>query len=252
MTTHDHEAELFELVHEHASPDPSGIVWEFGLRKDPRALLRALRLLRHLPRETYTPGRGVEADMVRTALTRRVAGRSTPVHETAHALAMPETPGTYNVGRARATQRRKARAATKLGVTWRLVSDPAERQALQAAATAWEQVNPRPLYRNDRPDTEDLQSVDLWIAAYVGDRPVMLSVTPVDGEWSLLRYFRTLEDTEAASNARYLLTEAVADTLAARGVRYLCDAVSPFRLPRGLLHFSRMVGFRLIRVRVRG
>ena len=80
---------------------------------------------------------------------------------------------------------------------------------------------------------------------------MLLSVTPIDGEWAVLSHFRVLRCGRDATAARYLMTGVLADELAALGVRYLCDSVSPLRLKRGVLHFSRMVGFRTVRLRVR-
>jgi hypothetical protein len=47
------------------------------------------------------------------------------------------------------------------------------------------------------------------------------------------------------------MTGVLAEELAARGARFACDFISPFRLPPGLREFSRMVGFRTHRVQVR-
>ena len=77
----------------------------------------------------------------------------------------------------------------------------------------------------------------------------MLAVIPCSGEWAVLRYFRTLAPGQASSDARYLMTEAVAETLGGLGVRHLVDSARPHWLPNGLRHFQRMVGFRLVRLR---
>ena len=243
------EEELFALVREHSVAEPQGAVWDFGLKRHPRDLVRAVRLLPHLPRHAYHPSGSPVSKVLVGALDRRALGRRTPVHEVTNVLELPSEPGTFSLGRPRATLRRKVRAAQKLGVTWRRVEDH-ERRHLVELAEAFERANPRTLYRNEEPDTGDLLIFDHWLLAEVGDRPVLLSITAVDGEWSVLRYFRTLEDSDEASTARYMMTEALAETLAERGVTKLCDQVSPFRLPSGLLHFARMVGFRLMRVRV--
>jgi hypothetical protein len=79
----------------------------------------------------------------------------------------------------------------------------------------------------------------------------MLSVTPNDGEWAQLRYFRTLGSGPEHSDSRYLMTQVLVAALSERGVRRLVDGVHPADLPNGLRHFQRMVGFRLARVRAR-
>lgn len=59
-----------------------------------------------------------------------------------------------------------------------------------------------------------LLGYELWLAAYSAEgRPLLLSVTPVDGEWALLYYFRTLTTGEEASNARYLMTQVLVKDL---------------------------------------
>lgn len=252
MQAVDDESRLFEIIHTHSTPFPRGKVWDFRLRQHPADLLAAVKLLRGIPRVSCAPSDTSEGRLIRGALQRQTAGIATAIHQATNTLVLPDEPGRYDQGHERATQRRKARQAARVGVTWRAVQGEDERVLLQKLATEWEQANPRELYRNAEPDTVDLLEVDLWLAAFVDERPVLLSVTAVDGQWSVLRYFRTLEDTDASSTARYLMTGALAETLVSRGVRYLCDPVSPFRLPRGLLHFSRMVGFRIIRVDVTG
>lgn len=163
-------------------------------------------------------------------------------------LVTPDTPGTYLDGAGRATVRRKVRAAKKNDVSVRRVEDH-EREGLLDLANAHEQNNERAVYRVEQPSNDDLLEYDLWLAAFQGDRPIMVSVTPYAGEWAVLRYFRTLEPSPAASDARYLMTDALAEELARRGVRYLVDTARPHWLPNGLRHFQRMVGFRLMRVR---
>jgi hypothetical protein len=243
------EDALFELIRRHAVPDPAGVRWEVGLRRHPRDLAAALRALRGLDRLACSPGPTPAGREVAAALDRRAFGLRTPVHEVTNVLETPRVPGSFGAGHEKATQRRKARQAVRLGVTWRDVP-PAERPALLASSDGYERENPRRLYRNAVPETERLLDLDHWLAAYRDDRPILLSVTAVDGAFAVLSHFRTLESTDAASAARYLMTEALAETLAERGVHHLCDPVSPFRLPSGLLHFARMVGFRLARVRV--
>ena len=82
--------------------------------------------------------------------------------------------------------------------------------------------------------------------------PLLLSVTPTDGEWALLRWFRTLGQGDEYSNSRCLMSPAVVEALSVRGVRCLIDTTPPRRLPSGLRHFQRMVGFRIVRARVAG
>ncbi len=242
MTSRDAEAELCELLDTISGP-------RLKLHRHPVLASRALALLREVPELWCRLSDSVEARMVRAELQRASGGRSTLLHQATTVLELPTEPGTYNVGHERATQRRKARKARSAGVSWRPVPDAAERQQLLELANAYERNNPRDAYRSESPENADLMAIDLWLLALHEGEPILLSVTAADGEWSILRYFRTLSESNAASDARYLMTEVLAEELAKRDVRYLCDTVSPFRLTPGLRHFSRMVGFRVRRVR---
>lgn len=165
-------------------------------------------------------------------------------------LTLPHETGQYSLGASKQTLRRKMRQAARLGVRWAEVTDPAERQRLAKLADEYVRTHPDVTYRNANPDTSDLPSYGLWLAAYSAEgHPLLLSVTPVDGEIALLRYFRTLGGGEAQSNARYLMTEVLVEHLVNRGVRYLVDGLFPAWLPNGLRHYQRMVGFRIVRIR---
>jgi hypothetical protein len=164
-------------------------------------------------------------------------------------LDVPADAAEYSLGAERQTLRRKVRAATKSGVTWRPVDDQAERRALLALANKAETEHADEEYRNAAPDNSDLLDHDLWLAAFAADgRPLLLSVTPTAGEWGQLRYFRTLGSGHEYSDCRYLMTQALVETLSGRGVRHLMEGTHPAELPNGLRHFQRMVGFRLARV----
>jgi hypothetical protein len=129
------------------------------------------------------------------------------------------------------------------------VDDPAERQKLAQLAAEWERIHPVEYYRNPDPNVTCLLSYGLWLAAYAADgRPLLLSITPVDGQWALLRYFRTMTSGEDASNARYLMTQVLVEHLVRLGVRHLVDQASPLWLSNGLRHYQRILGFRLVRL----
>ena len=243
MLHHDAEAQLAALLALHARPHP----WE---HRHPLIAARAARLLRDIPVASFTPSETVEGRIIRARLDRSLGGLTTRLHEAATVLRLPDTPGTYDQGRDRATQRRQARKAVRAGVTWRVVTDRAEMRRLLELARTAEQEHPDAEYRAEAPELEELLLVDLWLVAELEGRPVLLSVTPVEGEWAVLLYFRILESGEVSSHTRYLMTGVLAEQLIARGVRYLCDSRTPFRLNAGLRHFSRMVGFRNHRVRV--
>jgi hypothetical protein len=166
------------------------------------------------------------------------------------ALRLPHAPGQYSLGASKQTLRRKIRKGEKLGIYWAEVQDAQERLGLLKLADDYEQSHPDAKYRNLNPDNGDLLGYGLWLAAYSADgRPLLLSVTPVDGDFAFLRHFRTLGDGEEESNARYLMTEVLAEHLVSRTVRYLLDCSFPDWLPEGLRHFQRMIGYEIVRIR---
>ena len=143
---------------------------------------------------------------------------------------------------------RKAEAA---GITWRRIDDPAEREKLAHLAGDWERVNPNAHYRNPNPATTELLVHRLFLAAFAADgRPLVLSVTPADGAWALLLAYKSMEASAEQSLARYFLMPVLVEHLVRAGVRHLFDGTSPMRLPRGLRHYQRMVGFRTYRLKV--
>lgn len=223
-------------------------IWAFYLAH-PLLAARTLRAILRLPRVEVRLPRSGARDALVQLLSEQTAGRIASLGATA-VLQTPDEPGTYLEGPDRATVRRKVRAAVKQGVEVRPVPE-SERRRLLGLADRHEQANEREEYRVDQPSNEDLLDYDLWLGAYDADgRPVMLAVTPYSGEFAVLRYFRTLEPGRASSDARYLMTHAVAEELASRGVRYLVDSARPHWLQNGLRHFQRMVGFRLLRLRL--
>lgn len=225
--------------------------WRHALRH-PVISVRALNHLLRLPELTAeltdTPGgRAIWEGLLRD---RPVV--PTPVHAAASILVLPEVPEDYSLGRARQTLRRKCREAEKRGVTWAAVVDPAERERLAEIADERDRTHPRDEYRNESGDNAALLVHPLWLAAYGEDgRPLLVSITPTDGQWAMLQYFRTMEDGPEASAARYLMTKVLAEHLIRRGVRYLADNSSPMGIQNGLRHFQRMLGFRIFRVRRR-
>ncbi|WP_375400969.1 hypothetical protein [uncultured Amnibacterium sp.] len=211
-----------------------------------RMVVDALRL----PVLSARPAGTVEGRAVRTGLT-RTRPTHTLIDSVVSVLPLPSTLEEYVDTPARRPVRRKVRVALRVPVTWRLVTDEQERRALVVLADARERVHPDEVYRHDVPHNEDLFGIDLWIAAYgPNEQPLMLVVVPIDGEWAVLRYFRTLVEGNDASVARYLLTEVLVGELIARGVRWLADTESPFVLPNGLRHFQKMVGYELFRLRL--
>jgi hypothetical protein len=142
------------------------------------------------------------------------------------------------------------RYAQRLGVSWAEVNDTQERFRLLELADRYERTHPNIIYRNPNPDNSHLLPYRLWLAAYSAEgRPLLLSVSAVDGDLALLSHFRTLGCGQEQSNARYLMMQVLVESLVSRGVRYLLDSGSP-AMPSGLRHFQRMLGFRIVRIRI--
>ena len=240
----DPEAALHDLLSTHAQRR----AWE---HRHPAAALRATALLSRIPAETYRPAPSTEGRLLAHYLDKSTFGMATPLHQAVTLLRLPETPGTYDHGHDRATQRRHARKALGAGVSWDLPTDPADRQVFVDLAIEKARVdldNDEELVR--AVNLPAMLDTELWITARLEGRPMLAAVAAVDGEWAMIRYFCSFETSRVASSTRYLMTGVLAEELIGRGVRFLCDNKSPLRLPHGVRHFSRMVGFRTGRVKV--
>ena len=236
----------------HAAGVESGESLRRYALRHPRAAAAALVAIARLPRLSATLSDSVGGREVHRTLT-RPGPFGTPFGATGIAvLEVPADPAAYSLGASKQTVRRKARASLKRGITVRPVSDPQERRELLAMANRQETAHADAQYRNVHPDNSDLLDHDLWLVAYAADgTPLLLSVTPVDGAWAQLRYFRTLGAGPEYSDCRYLVTQVLVETLSTMGVRWWFEGTHPAELPNGLRHFQRMVGFRLARVTAR-
>lgn len=211
--------------------------------------VRALNQFLRLPRLVAELSSSAGGSAIWDGLGRDRPVIATPVHRAASVLVLPDQSGEYAQGRRRQTLRRKCREAERRGVRWSVVTDPAERERLVRLADQRDRAHPRDEYRVLDGSRRALLVHPLMLAGYAeDDRPILVSITPTDGEWAILQYFRTLEDTPEASAARYLLTNALAEELVIRGVKYLADNASPMGINSGLRHLQRMLGFRIFRV----
>lgn len=221
------------------------------LLRHPVRLWRAFRASLRLPVVEACPSNQPGGRAIRATLDLRgPLGAPARVLGTA-VLRVPDDPQDHVTGSSAQTLRRKIRAAERAGVTSRAVTDPDERRRLIEVANHAERHHPDWAYRVTEPGNDDLLDHDLWLVAV--DRegvPLLLSVTPVDGELATLRYFRTLGHGAAHSDSRYLMTHALVEELARLGVRWLIDTEPPGAQNNGLRHFQRMVGFRYARVRL--
>jgi hypothetical protein len=243
MVPADPETQLAAVLSEYARAGP----WE---HRHPVVTLRVAALLRRLPVRTCRLSRSRDGLLIAHYLDKRTLGLSTPLHQAVTCLDLPEVPGTYDEGPERATQRRHARKAIKAGVTWTRVSDPAEREQFVALTEEKARLDLQGDFEPEVVNFPSMLETDHWLAAWLDGEPLLLAVTAVDGEWAMLRYFGSYGSSPVASSTRYLMTGVLAEDLAARGVRQLVDNKSALRMPPGVRHFSRMVGFRTRRVRV--
>jgi hypothetical protein len=251
----DHREKVSRYFHDYVDSGKPGYAY---VVRHPGKSLGALTALFRLPCIQAAPlSQGVEGADIWTLLSPTATALLSPRSLLTRAagfptaaLILPAEAGEYSLGASKQTLRRKVKRAQRLGVSWAEVSDPRERQDLIKLAEEYERIHPDATYRNPNPDLSFLLSYRLWLSAYSAEgRPLLLSVTPVDGELAALAYFRTIGSGEEQSNARYLMTEVLVEHLVTRGVRYLLDGES-LALPNGVRHFQRMVGFRIVRIRV--
>ncbi len=241
----DREAQLSQFCHDYVDVGMPGLA---HCIRHPGKCLSAFVAVHRIPSLRADPADGVEGSAIRDELLRGSAIRRR-IFPAMAVLTLPRHPGQYELGPSKQTLRRKIRQAQRLGVRWATVDEPEERRKLLELATEWERNHPVDCYRNPDPQLSPLLSYGLWLAAYsAAGRPLLLSVTPVDGEWALLRYFRTLTAGEEASSARYLMTRVLVEHVVRLGARYLIDQSSPLWLSNGLRHYQRMLGFRLVRL----
>jgi hypothetical protein len=219
--------------------------------RHPRTSYQAGRAVLQLPELTASPSADLPGRAIRQALVPRT--RVLRWWKPAFAvLPLPDCVSKVGTGARNQTLRRKVRNAEKQGVWCATVEDPAERHRLASLAAEFEQVHPDVRYRNARPDNSDLPDYPLWIAAYSADqRPLLLAVAAVDGQWAMLRYFRIIGSGQEQSDARYLAHLTLAQQLTAMEVRYLFDPGRASWIPQGIVHYQRMVGFRPYRIAVR-
>jgi hypothetical protein len=221
----------------------------FVLRRPGRALAATKAIVR-LQRLTVTASEAPQGQAIRAGLLPRSSFFRTWAPVVA-VLPLPDRPDSFGLGRPNQTLRRKVRSAQRLGIRCATITDPDERLALLAATAAAERIHPIERYRNEEPDNSELLGYPFWVAAYsADDRPLLLAVTPIDGEWAMLRYFRSIGSGDEQSDARYFALDALARLLIERGVRYLFDKESLTRLPAGLRHYQVVTGFRVCRVRL--
>ena len=255
LTETDHQVRVSRYFADYVDCGKPGYIY---VVRHPFKSLGALIALFQLPCLHVAPSsEGAEGADIRALLSPRATALLSPRSMLTRVMGfatatlwLPLEPGQYSLGASKQTLRRKARQARMLGVRWAEVSDPQERLDLLKLAEECERTHPDVTYRNPGPDLRSLLSYRLWLAAYSADgSPLLLSVTPVDGEFASLGYFRTLGSGKEQSNARYLMTEVLVEHLVERGVRYLLDGGS-LALPNGIRHFQRIVGFRICRIRV--
>jgi hypothetical protein len=250
-----HELTVAQYFEEYVAADKPGYLYVI---RHPFKSLRALAALFRLPcLQVALSSAGDDGTYLRTLLTPQSVPLLSPRSVLEHAagfataaLCLPPEPGQYSLGASKQTLRRRVRRAQRLGIQWAEVNDPQERLALLKSAEEYERTHPDVTYRNLNPDLRDLLGYQSWLAAYSAEgHPLLLCVAPVDGELAALGYFRTIGIGEEQSDARYLMTEVLVEHLVGCRVRYLLDS-GGLAIPNGSRHFQRMLGFRIVRVRI--
>jgi hypothetical protein len=224
-----------------------------AILRHPLQLVRAWRAISELPVVDAQLSASPEGRAVRRGLRRTSATVRALIRGTTAVLLIPEDGASYFVGsnESKRTLRTKMRRAERRGFTVSTPTSPAERSELLRLSEAYEQNHPDPIYRNHTPRLDRHRDISTWLVARdAAGKPLLVSVIPVDGEWSVLAYFKTLENSDDARLARHWLSGVLVQHLADMGVRYLADESSPVGLPSGLRSFQRRLGYRLVRVRI--
>lgn len=224
-------------------------VRNFAIR-NPSISLKAILGHIFLPRLSAKLSSASSGQEIKNALGRRfIFGLFSLGFLGACVLPIPKNAAEYSEGSSKQTLRRKVRAARKAGVTWRSVTDPSEQRKL--IDTLHDFISSKTRIRLEGNDWSDLVGKHLWTVGLGPDgTPLLIAVTPYDGEWASLHLFVTLGETPMHSDARYYLTQIVVERLSSLGVRYLVNTDSADNLPAGLWHFQKMLGFSVARVRV--
>jgi hypothetical protein len=221
------------------------------LLRHPLVSLRAIALIRDLPRLDAALSDSPAGRVLRGHLSRRALVVAPMAATGACVLEVPAAPADYSAGPHRQTLRRKVRAAQRAGTVCRVVADLEEQRVLMALLDAALSSKTDARYRRLETDHSWLVGAGLcMVAEDPSGNPLVVAVSPHDGEWASLECFISYGETPQHSDARYLLTQALVEQLSQLGVRHLLDTVSPHAVRNGLRHFQRMLGFRITRVRV--
>jgi hypothetical protein len=219
------------------------------LLSHPRALSRALVGLGRLPVVPVRTGREGDGIAIRAALRRPL--KLIVLRGVSAVLEIPPSRAEYLAGRPKHGLRQNIKVGEKLRMTTRTVVDRDERIALLNYANHYERINPVAEFRTVAPDNDDMLAMGLWTLTEASDgSPLLLAVAAIDESVAMLRYYRTLADSDAASAARYLTMPFLVDRLRDLGVTHLAETAQPQWLPNGLRQFQRKVGFRLVRLRL--
>ena len=123
---------------------------------------------------------------VRQGLHRPSRIGATVIHSATAVLVLPEKASDYAVGASKQTLRRKVRKAQGLGIHWEEVADPVD-VCISSNSPMSRSVTTFKRSIDEKPRQRFLLAYPLWLVAYAADpRPVLLSVTPFDGEWATL------------------------------------------------------------------
>ena len=217
--------------------------------KNPRDVLRAMIAIRELP-TIYPPQLSDTPDgrAIGRVLHQKGPGGLPARWWSFAALPVPERPADSLKSPQAKRLRYTLRQAAAANITCRPV-EPSERAALVEEANERDRNHSNPTYRVENPQNEALLDHDLWILAEddTGE-PLLLAVVAVDGEFAVLRYFRTLGDSEKHSLSRYVAHYAIVEALSERGVRWLVDNEPPASQTNGVRLFQRIIGFRYVRI----
>ena len=216
------------------------------LARHPGEALRLLHLLRRLPTIEVQLTDSVSGRSLREHLTSRRYGVSL-AHLAQAVLVLPSDTAIYLRGRSRQALRTNLTKARSAGFTCQEVVGGEQQKGIANGIYArrpddphddWSQ-EPRLQHRGDR-----------WFVCWESSMaPAALAVVAVDAEFAYLRLLLAADGPHLASPARYLLHTHVVETLVGQSVGHL-GVGNSLRIPPGLQHFQRLLGYGVYNLRL--
>lgn len=195
----------------------------------------SVRAVKRLPTLSFTLSECAQGVEIARNFSGRRAG--IPKRLAVSVLEIPIDPKLYMKGRSKQALRTNCRRARDTGISCRQLDPSDARKRVGQLLEARQES-----YLFDalaRHADDDLG--DFWVAEDASNEPVVLALTTADSSFARLDWMMTAPRSEK-SDARYLISSYIVESLSARGIRHL-GVDSVFLLPPGLRHFQQLLGF---------